>query len=108
VIYDVYGYTEPNLGDQPGKLAEALGVEWVLHESDYLGVHFVARPASGGGKLRIQSNDLRDGDEEYHQEADFPECRYLLLVDEVDRPDEVKADLRRLPQWRFLYRSVVE
>ncbi len=108
MIYDVYGYREPSLGDQPGRLAEALGVEWVRHESDYRGVYFAARPQGGAGKLRLQSNDLRDGDEEYHQEPDFPEYRYLLFVDKFDRPDEVRIKLAPLRHWRFLYRSVVE
>jgi hypothetical protein len=108
VIYDVYGYGEPSLGDQPGKLAEALGVEWAMHESDYRGTYFAARPRTGAGKLRLQSNDLRDGDDEYYQEPDFPEYRYLLFVDKFDRPDEVRTKLAPLPQWRFLYRSVVE
>ncbi|MGK5680248.1 hypothetical protein [Actinoplanes sp. URMC 104] len=108
MIYDVYGYGEPTLDDQPGRLAEALGVEWITHESDYRGIYFAARPRTGAGKLRLQSNDLRDGDAEYHQEPDFPEYRYLLFVDKFDRPDEVRARLASLPQWRFLYRSVVE
>ena len=108
VIHDVYGYGEPSLGDQPGELAEALGVEWVLHESDYRGPHFVARPPSGPNKLRLQSNDLHDADDGYHQEPDFPEYRFLLFVDNFERPDEVRTMLARLPQWRFLYRSVVE
>ena len=108
VIYDVYGYAGPGLGDQPGRLAEALGVEWTRHESDYRGTYFAARPATGAGKLRLQANDLRDGDDEYHQEPDFPECRYLLFADKFDHPDEVRAKLASLPQWRFLRRSVVE
>lgn len=107
-IYDVYGYGEPSLGDQLHRLAEALGVEWVEHESDYRGVHFAARPPTGAGKLRLQSNDLRDGDEEYYQEPGFPEYRYLLYVDKVDRPDEVRTKLAPLPQWRLLDRRVVE
>jgi hypothetical protein len=45
VIYDVYGYGEPSLGDQPGKLAEALEVEWATHESDYRGIYFSDTPA---------------------------------------------------------------
>jgi hypothetical protein len=108
VIYDVYGYDEPSLGDQPSELAEALGVQWAEHESDYRGVYFAARPQFGTGKLRLQSNDLRDGNDEYFQEPDFPEYRYLLFVDKFDRPDEVRTKLASLPQWRFLYRSVVE
>jgi hypothetical protein len=108
VIYDVYGYGEPSIGDQPGRLAEALDVEWTRHESDYRGVFFAARPRTGAGKLRLQRNDLRDGDDEYYQEPDFPEYRYLLFVDRFDRPDEVRTKLSTLPQWRFLYRSVVE
>ncbi|MFG1608557.1 hypothetical protein [Actinoplanes sp. NPDC049265] len=107
MIYDVYGYAEPSLGDQPGRLARALGVEWVKHESDYRGVYFAARPATGTGKLRLQSNDLRDGDVEYYEKPDFPECRYLLFVDKFERPDEVRAQLAPLPQWRFLQRHVV-
>jgi hypothetical protein len=107
VIYDVYGYGEPSLGDQPDRLAEALSVKWVLHESDYLGVYFAASPRTGAGDLRLQSNDLRDGDDEYHQEPDFPDYRYLLFVDQFDRPDDVRTKLAALPQWRFLYRSVV-
>ncbi|AGZ38515.1 hypothetical protein [Actinoplanes friuliensis] len=105
MIYDVYGYGEPGLGDQPQRLAEALGVEWALHESDYRGSYRAAR--IGTGKLRLQSNDLRDGEDRYHQEPGFPECRYLLFVDKSDRPDEVRSRLASLPQWRFLYRSVV-
>lgn len=108
MIYDVYGYGEPSLGDQPSRLAEALGVQWAEHESDYRGVYFAARPQTGAGKLRLQSNDLHDATGEYFQEPDFPECRYLLFVDKFDRPDEVRARLAPLPQWRFLYRSVVE
>jgi hypothetical protein len=108
VIYDVYGYDKPSLGDEPERLAEALGVAWAKHESDYRGIYFAARPATGAGKLRLQSNDLRDGDDDYHQEPDFPEYRYLLFVDKFDRPDDVRIKLGPLPQWRFLYRSVVE
>lgn len=37
-----------------------------------------------------------------------PEYRYLVFVDKFDRPDEVRAKLAPLPQWRFLYRGVVE
>lgn len=72
------------------------------------GGYFAARPGTGAGELRVQSNDLRDGDDEYYQELDFPEYRYLLFVDKFDRPDEVRTKLATLPQWRFLYRSVVE
>ena len=108
MIYDVYGYSEPSLGNQPAALAEALGVEWVKHESDYRGSHFAARPSAGSGKLRLQSNDLRDGDDEYYQESGYPEYRYLLYVDKFENPDEIRARLAPLPQWRFLYRSVVE
>ncbi|MEV4707893.1 hypothetical protein [Actinoplanes sp. NPDC049316] len=108
MIYDVYGYSEPSLGEQPSKLAEALGVEWVLHESDYRGMYYAARARSGSGKLRLQSNDLRDGDNEYHQEPGFPEYRYLLFVNKFDRPDEVRARLAQLPQWEFLDRRIVE
>ncbi|WP_232234585.1 hypothetical protein [Actinoplanes sp. N902-109] len=104
----MYGYAEPSLGDQPRRLADALGVEWTSHESDYRGSYFAARPPTGTGKLRLQSNDLRDGDGEYHEEPDFPEYRYLLFVDKFDQPDEVRSKLASLPQWQFLYRSVVE
>lgn len=107
MIYDVYGFVEPVLGDQPGELAEALEVEWSTHESDYRGVYFAARPRTGRGKLRLQSNDLRDGDDGYLQEPDFPAYRYLLFVDRFEQPDQVRARLAGLPQWRFLYRSVV-
>jgi hypothetical protein len=108
VIYDVYGYGEPSLGDQPGLLAEALGVEWTMRESDYRGSYLAARPRSGAGELLLQSNDLLDGDDAYFQEPDYPEYRYLLYVDRFDRPDEVRSKLAPLPQWRFLSRSVVE
>ncbi|GAA2564723.1 hypothetical protein GCM10010435_41460 [Winogradskya consettensis] len=108
MIYDVYGYGEPSLGDQPAQLAATLGVQWVQHESDYRGSYFAARPRTGTGKLRLQSNDLRDGDVEYFQEPDFPEYRYLLFLDKFDRPDELRSKLAALPHWRFLYRSVVE
>ena len=109
MIYDVYGLSEPSLGDQPARLAEALGVVWQEHESDYRGVYFAARDqAPGRGKLRLQSNDLRDSSGGYHQLPDFSEYRYLLFVDKFDRPDDVRARLAPLPQWRFLYRSVVE
>lgn len=109
MIYDVYGFSEPSLGDQPDLLADALGVAWVKHESDYRGVHLSARgQAPGDGKLTLQSNDLRDSAGEYHQLPDFAEYRYLLFVDKFERPDEVRARLASLPQWHFLYRSVVE
>jgi hypothetical protein len=108
VIYDVYGYSEPSLGDQPTRLAAALGVEWATHESDYRGVYLAARPSAGAGRLRLQANDLRDGDDAYHQEPDFPECRYLLFVDKFDRPDDVRTKMAPLTQWRFLYRDVVK
>lgn len=100
MIYDGYGHAEPSLADQPGRPAEALEVEWVEHESGYRGSYFVARPRTGTGnlRLRLRSNDLRDDDE----------YRYLLFVDKFDRPDEVRTRLASLPQWRFLYRGVVE
>ena len=67
-----------------------------------------ARPLSERDLDRLQSNDLRDGDDEYYQEPDFPGYRYLLFVDKFDRPDDVRTRLAPLPQWRFLCRSVVE
>lgn len=109
MIYDVYGLRESNLGDQPDRLAQALDVVWQEHESDYRGIYFAARgQAPGHGKLRLQSNDLRDSSGDYHQLPDFPEYRYLLFVDKFDRPDDVRARLAPLEQWQFLYRSVVE
>ena len=88
---------------------DALGVTWQEHDSDYRGVTFTARDAAGGrGKLRLQSNDLTDAGGDYHQLPDFPECRYLLFVDKFDNPEDVRGRLAGLPQWRFLYRSVVE
>lgn len=73
------------------------------------GVTFTARDGAGGrGKLRLQSNDLTDAGGDYHQLPDFPEYRYLLFVDKFDNPDDVRGRLAGLPQWRFLYRSVVE
>jgi hypothetical protein len=109
VIYDVYGFGEPDLDDQPDRLADALGVVWKQHESDYRGIYFAARgQAPDQGKLTLQSNDLRDSSGAYHQLPDFPEYRYLLFVDKFERPDDVRARLTPLPQWRFLYRSVVE
>ncbi|WP_433363230.1 hypothetical protein ACQPZX_31740 [Actinoplanes sp. CA-142083] len=108
MIYDVYGFVEPSLGDQPDRLAEALGVEWQLHDSDYRGVHYAAPgPPPGGGKLRLQSNDLHDSAGDYHQLPDFPAYRYLLYVDKSASPDEIRSRLASLPQWRFLYRRVV-
>ena len=109
MIYDVYGFVEPSLGDQPDRLADALGVVWQLHESDYRGVYYAAPgPDPGGGKLRLQSNDLRDNGGEYHQLPDFPEYRYLLFVNKSGRPDEIRARLTSLPQWRFLFRRTVD
>ena len=109
MIFDVYGFGEPSLGDQPRRLAEALGVTWQEHDSDYRGVTFTARDtAAGRGKLRLQSNDLTDAGGDYHQLPDFPEYRYLLFVDKFDNPDDVRGRLAGLPQWRFLYRSVVK
>jgi hypothetical protein len=108
MIFDVYGFGEPSLGDQPDRLAEALGVTWREHDSDYRGVTFTARGDAGSGKIRLQSNDLSDAEGDYHQLPDFPEYRYLLFVDKFDNPDDVRARLAGLPQWRFLYRSVVE
>jgi hypothetical protein len=105
----VYGFSEPTLGDERDRLADALDVGWEEHESDYRGVHFTARGrAPGDGKLLLQSNDLRDSAGQYHQLPDFPDYRYLLFVDKFDRPDEVRARLAALPRWHFLYRSVVE
>lgn len=109
MIYDVYGFGDPSLGDQPGRLAEALGVVWEERESDYLGVYFAARGQTpGGGRLKLQSNDLKDSSGDYHQLPDFPEYRYLLFVDKFENPDDVRARLAPMPQWRFLYRSVVD
>jgi hypothetical protein len=106
VIFDVYGFGEPSLGNEPDRLAEALGVVWQKYDSEYRGVTFTARQA--GGKLRLQSNDLHDDGGDYHQLPDFPEYRYLLFVDKFRDPDDVRVRLAPLPQWRFLYRSVVD
>ncbi|MFC7272917.1 hypothetical protein ACFQS1_02895 [Paractinoplanes rhizophilus] len=109
MIFDVYGFGEPDLGEQPDRLAEVLGVRWRLHESDYRGVYYAAAgPAPGGGKLRLQSNDLRDRNGEYHQLPDFPEYRYLLFVDKAERPDEIRSRIASLPHWRFLLRRRVD
>lgn len=95
MIYDVYGYAEPSLGDQRGRLAEALGVQWVKHESDYRGVYFAARPRTGAGKLRLQANDLRDGDDEYHQEPDFPKTATCCSSTSSTGPTTYGPDWRR-------------
>ena len=109
MVYDVYGFREASLGDQPDLLADALGVVWELHESDYRGMYLLARsPGDGGGTLILQSNDLHDSAGEYLQLPDFPQYRYLLFVNRVERPDEVGARLVPLAQWHLLEPSVTE
>jgi hypothetical protein len=108
-IYDVYGLSEPVLGDEPRRLAETLGVSWEEHDSEYRGHYFEASGQPfGGGRLVLQSNDLHDGSGSYLQLSAFPESRFLLYVNESGRPDEVRGRLAGLPQWRFLRRQVVD
>lgn len=108
-VYDVYGLNEPVLGDEPRRLAETLGVTWDEHDSEYRGHYFEASGEPfGGGRLLLQSNDLRDSSGPYLQLSAFPESRFLLYVNECARPDEVRARLAGLPQWRFLRRQVVD
>jgi hypothetical protein len=108
LIYDVYGLAEPTLGREPARLAEILGVAWEERDSDYRGRYFQAPESSGGGRLLLQANDLRDETGDYLQLPDFPDYRYLLFVDESMRPDDVKSRLAGLSHWRFLRRREVE
>jgi hypothetical protein len=101
VTSEIYGYTGADLGDQAERLARALQVEWVEHQSDYRGAYLMARPRSGTGRLRLQSNDLRDAGGEYLQDPSHPECRYLLFVDNFENLDEVRNRLAALPQWQL-------
>jgi hypothetical protein len=108
-IYDVYGLSEPVLGNELLRLAEALGVAWEEHDSDYRGIYFLASGQPfGGGRLLVQANDLRDEAGSYLQLPAFPQYRFLLFVNRCARADEVRARLRTLPQWRFLQRQVLD
>jgi hypothetical protein len=74
-IYDVYGLPEPALGNEPSRLAEALGVAWEEHDSDHRGAYFIAPVSSfGGGRLVLQANDLRDGSRDAAARRAPPEC----------------------------------
>jgi hypothetical protein len=109
LIYDVYGLAEPTLGGEPARLAEALGITWEDRVSDYRGRYFQAQgPAGAGGQLLLQANDLRDDTGDYLQLPDYPDYRYLLFVNESQRPDEVRTLLAGLPQWRFLRRRELD
>jgi hypothetical protein len=108
-IYDVYGLAEATLGGEPTRLAEALEIEWETRDSDYRGRYFQSPgPPNSGGRLLLQANDLRDDSGGYLQVPDFPEFRYLLFVDEAAQPDEVRARLAGLPQWKFLRRRELD
>ena len=106
-IYDVYGLREPALGNEPTRLAEALGVAWEDHDSDYRGTYYIASWPSGG-RLVLQANDLRDSSGGYLQLPDFPQYRFLLFVNECPRPEEIRSRLASLPHWRFLNRRVLD
>ncbi|MBU2669951.1 hypothetical protein KOI35_41230 [Actinoplanes bogorensis] len=109
VVYDVYGLAEAILGDEPGRLADVLGITWEEHDSDYRGRYFHASgPPAVGGELILQSNDLRDETGDYFQLPGFPDYRHLLLVNESAHPDEVRERLSALPQWRFLRRRELD
>lgn len=108
-IYDVYGLAKPTLGNEPALLAEALGVTWEQRRSDYRGEYFQAQgPAPIGGRLVLQSNDLRDETGEYLQLPDFPDHRFLLFVNKSQQPDEVRQRLAGLPQWALLRRRELD
>jgi hypothetical protein len=108
-IYDVYGLSEPVLGEETDRLAKVLGVVWEAHTSDYRGSYFTAsgQPLGGGGFV-VQANDLRDSTGAYLQLKDFPESRFLLFVNDFGNADEIRARLTALPQWRFLRRRMLD
>ena len=109
LIYDVYGFDGPSLGDEPVRLAELFDVSWEQRDSDYRGGYFAATGGSvGGGRLLLQANDLRDDAGDYLQLPQFPEARFLLFVDEAMDPDDVQARLSARPQWRLLQRRELD
>ncbi|MEV4412230.1 hypothetical protein [Catellatospora sp. NPDC049609] len=107
-VYDYYGLRQPDVSARLGQLAELLMVTWQERGSDYFGTYFKARAVPfGGGTFKVQPNDLVDENGPYLLKPEYPEHRYLLLVEKCPEADRVREVLSAAPEWEFLHRTVV-
>lgn len=85
---DLYSIKGNNLEGVRAAIEHALGVEFVLHESDYYGGDYY-RTSNLGGEHLILLNNFDPFDKEWI-EADFQEYKILLYVNETVRAHEIE------------------
>ena len=89
-VYDVYGFGLMDLDSAMLLARKALGLEFVLHESDYRGVYY-RHGTAGPENFIIQKN--YDSFEDEWTDEKHQEHIVLLYVNETPRADELRSML---------------
>jgi len=105
--YDLYGSRTLTAGELSARLAESLGLQFEERESLYRGVYHHARDPAGE-EFEVQPNDV-PGDDGGTEPMDdrFADYAVLLYVNAVERGDELRDLLDRVPGLVFLRRDTV-
>jgi hypothetical protein len=105
-MYDLYGAEDRSVHELGRAVGAALGVQFALHDSDYMGGEYLLYTGAGGEKFIIQTNQIEDEDGAYMQEPDFPDCKTVLLVERTLQGDIYRAQLDSVSGLRFLRRQI--
>jgi hypothetical protein len=97
--YDLYGIACADLEAARAIIEKALGIEFVPHESLYLGEYY-RFGMSGEENLLIQKN--YDSDDDEWREDSHRDQLFLLYVNRTYRPEEFRQALEGVPEVSFL------
>jgi hypothetical protein len=104
-VYDLYGAQAWSVDELGKSIGAALGVQFVLHDSDYLGGEYLLWSGAGGERLLIQENQIEDEEGKYLQEPDFPTFKTIFLVEKTLRGDIYRGQLEKVRGLEFLRRQ---
>ena len=101
---DLYGIKGDSVGGVRKNIEGALGVEFMLHESDYLGGDYYRHGTLGEEHFILQRN-FDDVDKEWTEE-EFEEYDILFYVNETTRAQEIqKLLINSVPRIALLRRG---
>lgn len=91
VRFELYGWRQMPLDAAQQLVGDALGIDFTLHSSSYVGEYYLSKDATGR-RISIQEN--RQDDEGYYIEEDHREFTTLVYVSHST--DEIATVLRGL------------
>ncbi|WP_338780319.1 hypothetical protein [Metabacillus sp. FJAT-52054] len=101
--YETFGVTNDHIDQVKIHIGQLLNVEFELHESDYLGMYYLAR-LPDSMNIKILQN-FADGD---WQEEDHMDCPLLIEINRSSSAIFEKLYSSSLPYLKHLYRTEIE